>query len=82
MALLKETITAVHESARRVCTFKAHEDVKKELHRYFTEYCSNELYHTLEKWFSDCFNESFGVDGHIQWNDDVAVGEIKVLILI
>ncbi len=77
-SLLKETITAVLESASRVCTFEAHEDVKKELYRYFTESC-NELHHTLEKWFLDCFNRSFGVSGHMQWNDHVAVREIKVV---
>ncbi len=76
-AFLKETITVVLESARRVCTFKAHESVKMELNRCFKA-SSNELHLTLKKWFSDCFNRSFGVDGRIQWNDDVAVREIKV----
>ncbi len=76
MALLKETITVVLESARRVCTSEAHEEVKKELYRCFFNASCIKL---LEKWFSDCFNKLFGVDRHMEWNDDVAVGEIKVV---
>ena len=78
--LLKETITVVLESARRVCTFEAHEEVKKELYRYFNASC-NKLNLTLKKWFLDCFNRSFGVYRHTQWNDHVAVREIKVVYI-
>ncbi len=62
MALLKETITAVLESASRVCTFEAHEDVKKELCSYFNE--SSELYIGVDKYFMDCFGRSFGCKEH------------------
>ncbi len=73
-ALLKETITVVLESARRVYTFKAYEEVKKELCSYFNESC-NKLHLTLKNWFFNCFNRSFG---HIQWNEYLAVREIEV----
>ncbi len=76
-ALLKETITVILESASKVCTFEAHEDVKKELYRYFTESC-DKLHLTLKNWFVICFNESFGVSGRNHWDDHVAVREIEV----
>ncbi len=72
VALLKETITAVLESAGRVCTFKAHEDVKEELYSYF----NSELHRTLKEWFLNCFKKSFKV---YRWNYQ-AVSEIEVSI--
>ncbi len=75
-ALLEETITAILESASRVCTFEANEDVKKDLYSYFTA-SYNELYNTLKKWFFN-LKKSFGVNHDRQWNDDVAAREIKV----
>ena len=74
VALLKETITAILESAGRVCTFKAHEDVKEELYSYF----NSELHRTLKEWFLNCFKKSFEVYGQRQWNYYVTLGEIKV----
>ncbi len=65
-ALLKENITSVLESAGRVCTFEAHEDVKMELTKYFRV-----SFEELEKWFVNKFGKSFGAD-------ETAEREIKV----
>ncbi len=77
MSLLKETITAVLESASRICTFKIHEEVKKELRSYFNESC-NELHRAVSDYFVDCFDRSFGVYGRKQWNEREAVRETEV----
>ncbi len=76
-ALLKETITVLLESAIRVCTFEAYEDVKMELTKYLNV-SFKELYDTLKKWFLVEFGKSFGVDPHLQWIDYTAEREIKV----
>ncbi len=55
-ALLKETITAILESASRVCTFKTNDAVKMELIK-----CLNEgFFVTLKEWFLNKFGKSFG----------------------
>ncbi len=82
-ALLKETITVLLESAIRVCTFEAYEDVKMELTTYLNV-SFKELYDTLKKWFLVEFGKYFGADAHniMQWNRYAAEREIKVQYIV
>ena len=82
---LKEFITAVLESARRVYTFEADDEVvKQDLHE-FAEKSFAKLYDMLKQWFRENIGESIGsytgYDSRSTWYGSRVEKEIKVAIV-